>query len=126
MPLKNYPATLQALIAETPFVNSTSIFYEERPPTAGLVKGTLVFADGSQLDFKEFLIIQPTLQVVKYAYNYRKGNLLVFRYDNAYDPAARHLSTYPSHKHVPQDILEAQQPSLSQVLQEILSKIKFT
>jgi len=65
MSLKNYLATLQALIAETPFVNSTSIFYEERPPTAGLVKGTLVFADGSQLDFKEFFIIQPKLQVVK-------------------------------------------------------------
>ena len=72
MPLKNYLATLQALIAETPFVNSTSIFYEERPPTAGLVKGTLAFADGSQLDFKEFIITQPTLLIVKYAYNYRR------------------------------------------------------
>lgn len=68
MPLKNYLATLQALIAEPPFVNCTSIFYEKRPPAAGLVKGNLVFADGSQLDFKEFLIIQPTLQVVKYGY----------------------------------------------------------
>jgi len=125
MPLKNYLATLQALIAETPFVNSTSIFYEERPPTAGLVKGTLVFADESQLDFKEFIITQPALQIIKYAYNYRKENLLIFRYDNAYDPAARHLSTYPSHKHVPQCILEAQQPSLRQVLQEIVSKLKF-
>jgi hypothetical protein len=85
----------------------------------------LVFADGSQLDFKEFLIIKPTLQVVKYTYNYRKGNLFIFRYDNANDPAARNLSTYPSHKHIPQGILEAQQPSLGQVLQEIVSKLKF-
>jgi hypothetical protein len=124
MPLKNYLATLQALIAETPFVNSTSIFYEERPPTAGLVKGTLVFADGSQLDFKEFIIAQPSLQIIKYAYNYRKEHLFIFRYDNANDPAARNLPTYPSHKHVPQGILEAQQPSLRQVLQEIVSKLK--
>jgi hypothetical protein len=124
MPLKNYLATLQALLADTLFVTSTSFNYEERPPTAGLVKGTLVFTDGSQLDFKEFLIIQPTLQVVKYAYHYRKGNLFIFRYDNANDPAARNLPTYPSHKHVPQGILEAQQPSLSQVLQEIVSKLK--
>jgi hypothetical protein len=125
MPLKNYLATLQALIAETPFVNSTSIFYEERPPTAGLVKGILVFTDESQLDFKEFLIIQPTLQVIKYAYNYRKGSLFIFRYDNANDPAAKNFPTYPSHKHLPQGILEAQQPSLRQVLQEIVSKLKF-
>lgn len=125
MPLKNYLTSLQALIAGTPFITSTSFFYEERPPTAGLLKGTLIFADGSQLDFKEFLIIQPTLQVVKYAYNYRKGNLSIFRYDNANDPAAKNLPTYPSHKHIAKDILPAQQPSLSQVLQEIVSKLKF-
>ena len=124
MPLKNFLATLQTLIAETPFVNSTSIFYEERPPTAGIIKGTLLFTDGSQLDFREFIITQPTLQIIKYAYNYRKEHLLVFRYDNANDPAARNLSTYPSHKHIPQGILEAQQPSLGQVLQEIVSKLK--
>lgn len=125
MPLKKYLTTLQTLITETPFVTSTSFNYEERPPTVGLVKGTLIFADNSQLDFKEFIITQPILKVVKYAYNYRKGNLSIFRYDNANDPAAKNLPTYPSHKHVPQGILEAQQPSLRQVLQEIVSKLKF-
>ncbi|MEW6375675.1 MAG: DUF6516 family protein [Thermodesulfobacteriota bacterium] len=124
MPLKDYLATLQALFSETPFVTSISLHYEERPPTAGLIKGTLDFADGSQLDFKEFIITQPTLQIIKYAYNYRREHLLIFRYDNAYDPAARHLSTYPSHRHVPQGVLEAQQPSLRQVLQEIVSRLK--
>ena len=119
MSLKDYLATLQGVLAETPFVISTSINYEERPPTAGIIKGTLLFTDGSQLDFKEFIITQPILQIIKYAYNYRKEHLLIFRYDNAYDPAARHLSTYPSHKHTPQGILEAQQPSLRQVLQEL-------
>ncbi len=121
MSLKDHLAALQALIAETPFVTSISINYEERPPTAGIIKGTLLFI---QLDFKEFIITQPTLQIIKYAYNYRKEHLLIFRYDNVYDPAARHLSTYPSHKHVPQDILEAQQPSLIQVIHEIVSTLK--
>jgi len=125
MSLKDYLATLQGVLAETPFVISTSINYEERPPTAGIIKGTLVFTDGSELDFKEFIITQPTLQIIKFAYNYRKEHLLIFRYDNAYDPTARHLSTYPSHKHVPQGILEAHEPSLRQVLQEIVSILKF-
>ena len=124
MPLKDYLATLQALFSETPFITSISLHYDERPPTAGLIKGTLNFADGSQLDFREFVIVQPPVQIIKYAYNYRKENILIFRYDNAYDPAARHFSTYPSHKHLPQGILEAQQPSLGQVLQEIVSKLK--
>ena len=125
MSLKDYLATLQGVLAETSFVTSTSINYEERPPTAGIIKGTLLFTDGSQLDFKEFIITQPMLQIIKHAYNYRKGNLFIFRYDNANDPAAKNLPTYPSHKHVPQGILEAQQPSVSQVLQEIVSKLKF-
>jgi len=125
MPLKDYLATLQALFSETPFVTSISLHYEERPPTAGLIKGTLDFADGSQLDFREFLITQPVLQVVKYGYNYRRRELPIFRYDNANDPAAKNLITYPCHKHVAQEILAAPQPSLGQVLQEITSKLTF-
>ncbi len=124
MSLKDYLADLQALFTETPFLTSTSIFYEERPPGAGLVKGTLFFAEGSQLDFKEFIITQPALHVVKYAYHYLKENLLIFRYDNANDPTARDLPTYPSPKHIATGILPAAKPSLRQVLQEIVSQIK--
>jgi hypothetical protein len=90
MPFTDYIATLQELLAATPFVTATALSYEERPPSAGLIKGWLVFADGSQLDFKEFLLIRPTLQVIKYGYHYRAGQRLIFRYDNANDPAARH------------------------------------
>ena len=89
--LNDYVTALQGLLAATPFITATALSYEERPPSAGLIKGTLVFTDGSQLDFKEFLLTQPTLHVIKYGYHYRMGNRLVFRYDNANDPAARHL-----------------------------------
>jgi Family of unknown function (DUF6516) len=99
MPFRDYVTALQTLLATTPFVTATALSYEERPPTAGLIKGWLVFADGSQLDFKEFLLTRPTLQVIKYGYHYRAGQRLLFRYDNANDPAARHLPTFPHHKH---------------------------
>src|SRR4030043_2055674 len=111
MPLRDYVATLQALIAATPFIVAHTFSYEERPPSAGLIKGNIVFADNSQLDFREFLIFQPTVQVIKYAYNYRKGGHLIFRYDNANDPAARNLSSFPLHKHVGSDILAPKKPS---------------
>jgi Family of unknown function (DUF6516) len=124
MSLKAYVATLQALVAATPFVAATSFSYEERPPSAGLIKGTVLFVDGSQLDFKEFLITQPTLRMVKYGYHYRKGTRLIFRYDNANDPAARNLPTFPSHKHVPSGLLASERPSLEQVLQEVVSQLK--
>ena len=124
MSLKDYVAALQVLVAATPFVTATSLSYEERPPSAGLIKGSLVFTDGSQLDFKEFLITQPTLRVIKYGYHYRGGDRLIFRYDNANDPAARHLPTFPSHKHAPSGLLAAEKPSIEQLLQEILLQLK--
>ena len=125
MLIKDYLATLQTLLAAMPFVTGTSLSYEERPPSAGLTAGCVRFIDGSQLDFKEFLISQPTLHVIKYGYHYRTGDRLIFRYDNANDPAARNLPTFPHHKHVPAEIIAIEQPSLEQVLQEIVSQLKF-
>jgi hypothetical protein len=123
MPFRDYITTLQGLLATTPFVTATALSYEERPPTAGLVKGWLVFANGAQLDFKELLLTQPTLRVIKYGYHYRAESRLIFRYDNANDPAARHLPTFPHHKHTPSGLLAADQPSLQQILHEIVSQL---
>ena len=111
MSLKDYVAALQVLVAATPFVTATSLSYEERPPSAGLIKGGLLFADGSQLDFKEFLITQPTLRVIKYGYHYRGGDRLIFRYDNANDPATRHLPTFPSQSACTRLLNAIEQPS---------------
>ena len=94
--LNAYVAALQGLVAATPFVTVTSLASEERPPATGLIKGSIRFADGSQLDSKEFLIIRPTVSVIKYGYHYRRGTCLIFRYDKANDPATRHLPTFPS------------------------------
>jgi hypothetical protein len=89
-----------------------------------VLKGTLVFADGSQRDLKEFLITHPTTHVVKYGYHYHLGPRLIFRYDNANDPAARTLPTFPSHKHVSTGLLAAEKPSLKQILKEIVSGLR--
>jgi hypothetical protein len=125
MLLTEYVAGLQADIALTPFVAATSLSYEDRPPSAAFIKGTIGFLDGSQLDFREFLITQPTPRVLKYGYHYRTGDLLVFRYDNASDPAARDLSTFPHHKHLPGTLVATEQMSLAQVLREIVLQLKF-
>ena len=37
----------------------------KRPPLAGYVTGTIRFVDGSQLEFKEFIITDPSLRVIK-------------------------------------------------------------
>lgn len=76
MLVSEYVAALHELVTTTPFVTGTTFSYEERPPSAGLIKGGLTFADGSQLEFKEFVITQPTLSVVKYGYHCRRCDRL--------------------------------------------------
>lgn len=62
-------------------------------PLGAIVKGSGTFADGSYLHFKEFLQLRPAVTRLKYAYHYASSTrALVFRYDNARDPATRHLS----------------------------------
>lgn len=122
--MREYVAALQELLSATPFVTATALSYEERPPSAGVIRGNLTFADGSQLDFKEFVIAQPTASIIKYGYHYRMGDQLIFRYDNANDPAARHLPTFPHHRHDPSGLVPATQPSLKLVLQEIVARMK--
>lgn len=124
MLLRDYVANVQELVNTTPLLTATALSYEERPPSAGLIKGSLTFADGSQLDFKEFVVLQPALSVIKYGYHYRMGNRLIFRCDNANDPAAKHLSTFPHHRHEPSGLVPTAQPSLKAVLEEIVSQLK--
>jgi len=124
MQLRGYVAALQHVVSAAPFIASTSFSYEERAPSAALIKGSLVFTDGSQLDFKEFLITHPELRVVKYGYHYRSGTRLIFRYDNANDPAATNLPSFPHHKHDPSGLSASEQPSLGKVLQEITSQLQ--
>lgn len=84
----------------------------------------MLFIDGSWLEIKEFLLTRPTLVVVKYGYHYHSGINLIFRYDNANDPAAKSLTTFPSHKHTPEGLLAAERPSLDQVLQEVVAHLR--
>jgi len=119
MPIKGYFQEIRQLLANSLIVASHSITEEERPPSAGLIRGLLTFTDGSQLQFKEFVVYKDSIQIKKYSYHYTRSNQLVFRYDNALDPSVRHLSTYPHHKHLSSDIISSDPPSLSDVLEEI-------
>lgn len=124
MSIREYFQEIRQLLAASLFLTAHSITEEERPPSAGLIRGILTFTDGSQLQFKEFVIYKDSIQIKKYSYHYTQSNQLVFRYDNALDPAARHLPTYPHHKHLASSIVASDPPRLSDVLQEISLHIK--
>ncbi|MBI5327148.1 MAG: hypothetical protein HZB80_02490 [Deltaproteobacteria bacterium] len=55
---------------------------------------------------------------------YKKFSPPPLRYDNALDPQAKNLSTYPEHKHIPKKLLSAKRPSFKEVLKEISGLIE--
>lgn len=126
MSIANYASRIRSDIIETPHIISHSLGYEDRPPIAGIVRGSAAFADGSVLHFKEFLQLSPTTTRLKYAYQYiTTDGTLIFRYDNARDPAVRHLPSYPHHKHVHDGALHASSgPTLAEALREAATFVK--
>ncbi len=85
------------------------------------IHGRIDFIDTSSLDFKEFVEkTESRIEKYKYGYNYRRDAVVLFRYDNAPDPGARNLKSFPHHKHM-QDgtIEESRLVTLSEVIDEI-------
>ena len=121
MQIKDYVSAILEVISSCPFIESQNLSFEERPPNAAYLTGTIVFINGSKMHFKEFIVFKPEgINVLKYGYSYlRIDDSLIFRYDNALDPKAKKLSVYPEHKHLPTELLPAQRPSLGDILREV-------
>jgi hypothetical protein len=105
--------------AATPFVLDANVSFEMRPGEQGYLAGSIIFADGSALHFREFLdAIGDVVDKLMYTYHYQDGgNQLIFRYDNArHRPPLRSLE----HKHTPGQVIGALAPTLEDVLTEII------
>ncbi|MBI4687568.1 MAG: hypothetical protein HY756_07280 [Nitrospirae bacterium] len=126
MQIKDYLNELLKLLAANPYIKSQNLSFEERPPNAAYFIGTLIFINDSKMYFKEFVVFKPeSVNIVKYGYSYlSKDNTLIFRYDNALDPQAKKLSTYPGHKHTHKELLSALKPAFDQLLREISKLIE--
>ncbi len=68
---------------------------------------------------KEFVNVEREIARYKYEYHFIRGKEIIFRYDNADDPKARGLITYPHHKHHGSMMLKLHGPTLKEVLLEI-------
>jgi len=126
MQIKDYLNQVFETIESSPYVESKNLSFEEYPPDAAYITGMITFINGSKLHFKEFIVCKSeNIIFLKYAYNYlTQDDTLVFRYDNALDPKAKSLSTYPEHKHLPDNLLPAKRPSLEDVLKDISNLIE--
>lgn len=121
MRLRAYFDRIEKVIRNAQFLSSYNLVFDERPPWMGRIEGVLYFVDGSELHFTEFIDAETHIEKINYSYHYMNETSLIFRYDNASDPRARKLDTYPHHKHIPNKVLSSQPPDLKNILEEISS-----
>ena len=121
MNISDYIAKLESVINSSAIVSSYNLTIDRKTADIAFISGKIDFRDGTLLDFKEFIEdAGGNIEKYKYAYNYRRASANIFRYDNAPDPYAKNLKTFPHHKHIKEDsIIESHQVELSDVISEI-------
>lgn len=119
--LNDYLAHTKALLddyARAAFVLDVNVNFEARPGDQAYLTGTMIFVDGSELHFAEFLdATSHGVEKLMYRYHYQdQAGQLVFRYDNAV-----HRPSLPtmSHKHSAGQIEASAVPTFEDVLGEI-------
>jgi len=119
--INDYITQLESLINASSAVSAYSLTIDKKTDDIAFISGNIEFRDGSALDIKEFCeSTEHGIGKYKYAYNYRLSSDILFRYDNAPDPNAKGLRTFPHHKHLKNnDIVESKQMELKDVLEEI-------
>ncbi len=125
MPASNFPEyaldlreTLDAALRSSAAA-STTLNADARSALRGFLTGQVVFLDGSELHFREFIDLTQTDPRVMYAYHYQDASArLIFRYDNA-----RHRPALPQaeHRHSPANVRPSHAPTLADVLAEIVA-----
>ncbi len=119
--MNEYITRLEMRIQSCFLMAAYQLNIDRKTQDLAFVAGQLDFIDGSTLDFKEFVEKEDDeIEKYKYGYNYRKDSDLLFRYDNAADPGARHLASYPHHKHTADGkIIASHEVGFEEVLKEI-------
>ena len=130
MNIDDYIAQIESTIHAYSVISSYNLNLDRKTEDIIFISGKIYFRDDSILDFKEFVErTELGIEKYKYGYNYRIDSKILFRYDNAPDPSARKLKSYPHHKHTADnEIIESKPINLDEVLNEIeliiLSKIE--
>jgi len=119
--INDYIAQIEGVIHSYSIAGSYNLNIDRKTEDIAFLSGKIYFRDDSILDFKEFIERNELgIEKYKYGYNYRTGSEIVFRYDNAPDPAARNLKSFPHHKHTANnEIIASWQIDLKDVLNEI-------
>ncbi|WP_069790336.1 toxin-antitoxin system TumE family protein [Cyanobacterium sp. IPPAS B-1200] len=121
MLLSDYPFNLQVVIHKyvtEGIILSSNVSVDARSIYLGYIQGKLDFINGFILFFKEYIDLQISVDKLAYSFHYQDlENNLIFRYDNA-----KHKPDlgFIEHKHIKNEIISSQVPSLEEVILEII------
>jgi hypothetical protein len=105
---------------------SSQITFEGRTQTEGTIYGKLVFIDKNELFLREFIHIEnKQLQLFTYRFHWQDENhQLIARWDNA--PHFLEIKSFPAHKHTKSKVEESEPKIITDIIQEIIEKIKIS
>ena len=117
----DYVAEVHRFLQSHPSIAGYQLTTDFRGESFLYLSGTVQFLEGTTLDFKEFVEFHgDRVERYKYSYNYREYNRVIVRYDNVPDPRAKHLSTYPAHKHDGETLVPSPPVDLLSIVAELL------
>lgn len=106
-------------LTKTGLILSSGLTADFRTKKIGLIKGVFSFTDDSKLYFKEYVDLRYKIEKETYSFHYQdRHGSLIFRYDNAY-----HMPSlgFADHKHIGEQIVQAEIPNLGEILEEIIN-----
>ena len=123
--MNDYLSNIEETVQSCFLMAAYQLNIDRKTQDMAFISGHIDFVDGSRLDFKEFVErTDEEIEKYKYGYNYRKDSSVLFRYDNALDPGARCLNSFPHHKHAKDGkMVDSHAVSLEEVVEEILQPI---
>ena len=120
MYITDYFRQIDQVILDCPAIISKELLFDQRTKYIGFVRGTLVFRDGSELHFKEFIDSEVGIVKYKYGYHYQKSDKLLFRYDNHPYPAKKNIPSHHKHISNEENIIPVSIPDLEDILKEVI------
>lgn len=119
MLIEDYFQRVETAVGAFPYAVESEIRKDKRSFYIGIIEGQIRFTDDSKLHFIEFVNVKERIKKYKYSYHYQdQMQNPIFRYDVA--PHHKEIKTFPHHKHLRSEkVIEAAEPTLDEVLQEI-------
>jgi hypothetical protein len=124
--IREYFSITEGVINSCPLLTSVDFHSEIIDSNFGYFKAEVVFYDHSRLFLFELVTVENRKSYVeKYRYHYQNAEgKLIFRWDNA--PHFPKLKSFPHHLHIADKVKESTQPTIHNVLNQVIARIETT